>query len=56
MTFLDDGSVIFGCPWDLTEDEYDAIADVLSQYDHDRGSVLVLPFPVDVVDLRKQLP
>jgi hypothetical protein len=53
LTFLPDGSVILGLPENASVAMADGVRRQMSAWlDGNRGSALVFPFPVDVMDLR----
>lgn len=55
VTPLADGKAVMGCPDSAdTEVILEAMADVLKRWlrDEPAGAILILPFPVDVTDLR----
>lgn len=52
LTFLPDGGIVIGAPRDLASDQVQHLV-AMAERLRDAHGVIVLPWPVDVVDLRR---
>lgn len=56
LTFLANGTTLLGCPRGLAADEIERIRVQLGEWLFEPTRLLVLPFPIDVVDQRRRRP